>query len=198
MGPFLVVFMGISIVTVPEAVRMLHVSVQRLRLYCYLVGCGLCVLCALWGIAMLVLIPHGLGAVLLGRDLWRPAYGLVIPYTISIMGSCASNGLSAGLHALSAARRSLRAMLLTSALYLALGVIGAYFDGAFGAVCGAAVATWAGAAMYWAQLHTEIREVTSGLPVRPVEHSERQTPERATAQVGGIPQDVHPTVSDAV
>jgi O-antigen/teichoic acid export membrane protein len=200
MGPFLVVFMGISIVTVPEAVRMLHVSVQRLRRYCYLIGCGLCVLCALWGIAMLVLIPHGLGAVLLGRDLWRPAYSLVIPYTISIMGSCASNGLSAGLHALSAARRSLRAMVFTSALYLALGIIGAYFDGAFGAVCGAAVATWAGAAMYWVQLHTEMheREATSGLPAHPVEHPERHTPQPTSAQVGGIPQDVHPTVSDAI
>lgn len=170
MGPFLVVFMGISIVTVPEAVRMLHISVQHLRRYCYLIGCGLAAVCALWGVALLIVIPHGLGPLLLGQELWRSAYSLVIPLTISVMGSCVSDGFSAGLHALGAARRSLRAMAIGSALYLILGIIGAYFDGAFGAVCGAAVATWVGAALWWAQLHIAMHEANSGSTAHSPDH----------------------------
>ena len=40
MGPFLVIFLGISLVTVPEATRVLRHSPQHLRLYCALVGAG--------------------------------------------------------------------------------------------------------------------------------------------------------------
>ena len=158
MGPFLVVFMGISIVTVPEAARTLRNSPQHLGRYCYLVGGGLAAMCALWGIALLIAIPHGLGVTLLGRELWRPAYRLVIPYTISIMGTCVSDGLSAGLHALGAARRSLRAMVFASVLYLGFGIAGAYIDGTVGVVCGAAVSTWAGAVLWRLQLRTAMRE----------------------------------------
>lgn len=158
MGPFLVVFMGISIVTVPEAARILHNSPQHLRRYCLLVGGGLAVACALWGIGLLVTIPRGLGALLLGQQLWRPAYQLVIPYTITVMGACVSDGLNAGLHALGAARRSMRSMVLASAIFLGLGVAGAYLDGAVGTVWGAALATWIGTALWWTQLNTALRE----------------------------------------
>ena len=44
MGPFLVIFLGISLVTVPEATRILRHSPQHLRLYCVLVGAGMAVL----------------------------------------------------------------------------------------------------------------------------------------------------------
>jgi O-antigen/teichoic acid export membrane protein len=164
LGPFMVVFMGISVVTVPEAVRMLHVSVRHLRRYCYLVGCALAATCALWGGVLLIVIPRGLGVLLLGPQLWRPAYQLVIPFTISVMASCFADGFQAGLHALGAARRSLLAMVVSSALYLGTGVVGAYFDGAFGATCGAAVSTWVGAVLWWMQLHTALRERGIGAP----------------------------------
>lgn len=158
MGPFLVVFFGISIVTVPEAARTLRNSPQHLRRYCYLVGGGLAGVCALWGTALLITIPRGLGVLLLSGNLWRPAYALVIPYTFSLMGSCVSDGFSAGLHALGAARRSLRAMVFTSVLYLGLGIAGACFYGAAGVVWGAAVSTWAGTALWGLQLETALRE----------------------------------------
>jgi O-antigen/teichoic acid export membrane protein len=158
MGPFLVVFMGISIVTVPEAARILRNSPQHLRRYCVLVGGILAGACALWGIALLITIPRGLGHLLLGQQLWHPAYLLVIPYTITVMGSCLTDGAQAGLHALSAARRSMRSMIFSSALYLGLGIAGAYLDGAAGTVWGAAIATWVGAALWWTQLNTALRE----------------------------------------
>jgi O-antigen/teichoic acid export membrane protein len=166
MGPFLVVFMGISIVTVPEAARIVRSAPRRLRQYCFLVGAGLAVACGLWGAALLIAVPRGLGELLLGRELWRPAYQLVIPYTISIMGSCFTDGANAGLHALGAAKRSLRSMIFASLMYLGFGIIGAYLDGAVGVVWGAAFATWFGAALWWRQLHIAMQEAGHWSPAR--------------------------------
>jgi O-antigen/teichoic acid export membrane protein len=158
MGPFLVIFLGISLVTVPEATRVLRHSPRHLRLYCVLVGAGLSVMAVAWGSALLLLLPKGLGNLLLGEHLWRPTYGLIVPYTVSVMGACAIAGATAGLHALGAARRSLRAMVAASAIFLACGLIGAWFGGAVGTVRGAALATWLGALVWWWQLHVAMRE----------------------------------------
>lgn len=158
MGPFLVIFLGISLVTVPEATRILRHSPQHLRLYCVLVGTGMAVLALAWGGALLIALPRGLGGLLLGQQLWRPASRLVVPYTISVMGACVIAGATAGLHALGAARRSLRAMLISSAVFLGCGLAGAYVDGATGTVRGAAVATWVGALVWWWQLDVGMRE----------------------------------------
>lgn len=158
MGPFLVIFLGISLVTVPEATRVLRHSPRHFQLYCALVGGGLAVLGLAWGAAMLVTLPRGLGDVLLSKHLWRPTYPLVVPYTIWVMGGCFIAGATAGLHALGAARRSLRAMVVASVLFLGSGLIGAYVGGAVGTVRGAAIATWAGALVWWWQLRVAMRE----------------------------------------
>ena len=158
MGPFLVIFLGISLVTVPEATRVLRHSPRHLRLYCVLVGAGMAVLALVWGGALLIALPRGLGELLLGKQLWRPASRLVVPFTISVMGACVIAGATAGLHALGAARRSLRAMVLSSAVYLGCGLVGAYLGGATGTVLGVALATWVGALLWWWQLGVAIRE----------------------------------------
>jgi len=157
MGPFLVVFMGISLVAVPEAARVLRRSPRHLRLFCLLVGGGLALAALAWGAALLVMLPIGVGNWLLG-PIWRPAYGLVPPLTIALMGACLSAGATAGLHALGAARRSLRAMVVASAAYLVGGLVGAYYWGAFGTVCGVAVATCLGTLLWWWQLRAALRE----------------------------------------
>src|ERR1700722_6072363 len=157
MGPFLVVFMGISAVTVPEAARIVRRSPRYLLLYCLLVGGGLAVLAAVWGAALVVALPRGLGNLLLGK-LWVPTAPLVVPVTLGVMGACLTVGAPAGLHALGAARRSLRAMFVASLIYLACGLVGALEDGAFGTCAGVAVATWIGALLWWRQLRTAMRE----------------------------------------
>jgi O-antigen/teichoic acid export membrane protein len=169
-GPFQVVFLGISLVTVPEATRVLRHSPRHLRLYCLLVGAGLTVLAAGWCAALLVTLPRGLGNLLLGAHLWRPAARLVVAYTISVMGACMIAGATAGLHALGAARRSVRAMLVSSAIILGCGLIGAYLDGAAGTVDGTAVAAWLGAGVWWWQLAAGMRE-TDRIPSRAAAHA---------------------------
>ncbi len=157
MGPFLVVFMGMSLVTIPEAARILRRSPQHLQLFCLLVGGGLAAGGLAWGGFLLVALPRGFGAWLLG-PIWRPTYALVLPLTISVLGGCLIGGATAGLHALGAARRSLRAMVVSAATYLVCGLAGAAEGGAVGTMRGAAVATWIGAAVWWWQLRTALRE----------------------------------------
>ena len=119
MGPFMVIFFGMGLVTLPEAARILRRSPRHLPLFCLLVSGGLALLGLAWGVVLLVALPRGLGQLMLG-SLWRPTYPLVLPTTLLVLGGCASAGAGTGLHALGAARRSLRAMVLGSALTVVL------------------------------------------------------------------------------
>jgi O-antigen/teichoic acid export membrane protein len=160
MGPFMVIFMGFSLVTVPEAARILRRSPQHLRLFCLLVGGGLAVAALAWGAALLVALPRGLGQWLLG-PIWRPAYPLVLPVAIGLAGACAIAGASAGLRGLGASRRSLRSQVTASVMYVVLGLAGAAAGGVVGTTEATALAIWLGALVWWWQLHRAMRE--SGL-----------------------------------
>ena len=157
MGPFMVIFMGFSLVTVPEAARILRRSPRQLRLFCLLVGGGLAVAALGWGAALLVALPRGFGQWLLG-PIWRPAYPLVLPVTIGLAGACAIAGASAGLRGLGASRRSLRSQVIASVLYVVLGLAGAAVGGVVGTVQATALAVWLGALVWWWQLHLAMRE----------------------------------------
>jgi len=166
MGPFMVIFFGMGLVTLPEAARILRRSPRHLSLFCMLVSAGLALAALAWGVVLLVALPRGLGHLMLGR-LWRPTYPLVLPSTIAVMGGCVQSGAGTGLHALGAARRSLRAMVLFSALAVACGLLGAVADGLMGTMIGAAVAAWIGALLFWWQLRVALRNTAkpaTGLP----------------------------------
>ena len=157
MGPFMVIFFGMGLVTMPEAARILRRSPRHLPLFCLLVSGGLALLGLAWGVVLLVALPRGLGQLMLG-SLWRPTYPLVWPTTLLVLGGCASAGAGTGLHALGAARRSLRAMVLGSALAVVLSLAGAAAGGAVGTMMGAAVASWIGALLFWWELRMALRE----------------------------------------
>ena len=157
MGPFMVVFMGMSLVTVPEAARILRRSPRHLRLFCLLVGGGLACAALLWGAALLVALPRGFGQWLLG-PIWRQAYPLVLPVTIGLAGACVVAGASAGLRGLGASRRSLRSQVTASILYVVLGLVGAAVGGVVGTAQATALAIWLGALVWWWQLHVAMRE----------------------------------------
>src|SRR5262249_6670096 len=73
MGPFKIVFFGMSLITLPEAAKLLRRSPRQLPLFCVAVCAGLTVLALGWGAVLLVALPRGLGHLMLG-NLWRPAY----------------------------------------------------------------------------------------------------------------------------
>jgi O-antigen/teichoic acid export membrane protein len=158
MGPFSVIFMGVSLVTVPEAARSLRTSTRRLWRYCVLIAIALTLAAFAWGVVLMVALPRGLGTLLLHKGSWQSAYGMVPWMTMSMTGATIIAGASAGLRALGAARRSMRITLTSSAIYVLLGVIGAAVHGAYGSAEGTGLATWIGAALCWWQLRAALRE----------------------------------------
>ena len=157
MGPITILFLGMSLVAIPEAARILKRSPRRLPLFCLLITGGLSVVGIAWSVVLLVVLPRGLGNWLIG-PIWRQAYHLVIPQALFSIGTIAGLGAGVGLHALGAAKRSLWAMVLTSILFLVLSVAGAAARGAMGTVAGSAVAAWIGSLLVWWQLVAALRE----------------------------------------
>ena len=85
MGPFQIILFGMGLVALPEAVRILRKSSRHMALFCVLLSVGLTLMALVWGAALLVALPRGLGAKLLG-PIWRPAYPLVLPTTLFMAG----------------------------------------------------------------------------------------------------------------
>ncbi|CAM5231011.1 Oligosaccharide flippase family protein OS=Streptomyces tendae OX=1932 GN=GUR47_06485 PE=4 SV=1 [Streptomyces tendae] len=156
LGPFLAVLMGLSLVTVAEAARVLRQEPRRLGKFCFLLGGGQTVAALLWGAALL-LVPDRVGELVLG-DVWSGASELIVPVTLSVAGAGLGTGAAAGLRALAAARRSLRCQLFASAVYVAGGLGGAVAGGTVGSAWGAAAASVCGSAAWWLQLRAALRE----------------------------------------
>jgi O-antigen/teichoic acid export membrane protein len=157
MGPFQVILYGMGLVALPEAIRVMRRTPRHMPMFCALLSVTLTVLALLWGVVLLIALPRGLGASLLG-PIWRPAYPLVLPTTLFMAGGCASSGAGTWLHALGAARRSMRASALTAVLYLGLALAGAATGGTVGSIRGAALGTWIGSLLYWWQVRGALRD----------------------------------------
>jgi O-antigen/teichoic acid export membrane protein len=151
MGPFLVILMGMSQVAVPEAAHVLRTAPARLGKFCLVFGSLQALAAGLWGVAMILVLPWHVGDFLLG-SLWHPASVLLPWVTAGMVAGGLEIGAAAGLRALGAARRSLRAQLTLAFLYLSGGTLGAALDGARGTCIGVAVATIIGAGVWWYQL----------------------------------------------
>ena len=156
LGPFMAVLMGLSLVTVAEAARVLRRAPHRLGAFCLLLGGGQAVAALLWGGALL-LVPDRLGELVLG-GVWSSASELIVPVTLGVAGAGLGTGAAAGLRALGAARRSLRAQLFASACYVGGGLGGAAVAGTVGSAWGVAAATLCGSALWWLQLRSALRE----------------------------------------
>ncbi|WP_410577404.1 hypothetical protein [Amycolatopsis sp. lyj-108] len=156
LGPFFALLMGLSLVTVAESARVLQRAPHRLRRFCAVLGAGQAVAALIWGLALL-LVPGDAGRFVLG-DVWDPASELILPVTIGIAAAGFNTGAAAGLRALGAAKRSLRAQLINSAGYVGLGLIGAFLAGASGSAWGVALAITSGSAVWWLQLRAALKE----------------------------------------
>ncbi|WP_431994241.1 hypothetical protein [Streptomyces griseoflavus] len=156
LGPFLALLMGLSLVTVAEAARVLRRAPHRLGTFCLLLGGGQAVAALLWGGALL-LVPDRLGGLVLG-GVWSAAAELVVPVTLGVAGAGLGTGAAAGLRALGAARRSLRSQLFASVCYVTGGLGGAVVAGTAGSAWGVAAATLCGSAVWWLHLRSALRE----------------------------------------
>ncbi|WP_443032782.1 hypothetical protein [Streptomyces sp. BA2] len=156
LGPFLAVLMGLSLVTVAEAARVLRRAPHRLGRFCLLLGGGQAAAALLWGAALL-LVPDRAGELVLG-DVWSSASELIVPAALGVAGSGLGTGAAAGLRALAAARRSLRCQLIASTFYVSGGLGGAAVAGTVGSAWGVAAATVCGSAVWWLQLRSALRE----------------------------------------
>ena len=162
MGPFMALLMGILLVTVPEAARVLQRSPERLWRFCLMLGAGLALAAFAWGIVLIVLMPFGLGHLLIG-SIWRQAYPLMLPTTLWFVGAGAMIGASAGLRALGASRRSLFAQTTYSIIGIIIYLVGAYYGGAMGAAVAGAVAVVPGIVIWWWQLRLAMKDAKIGL-----------------------------------
>jgi O-antigen/teichoic acid export membrane protein len=157
MGPFNVIYFGLSLILMPEAARLLRRSPRHLPPFCAAVTVGLTLLALVWGAVLLVALPRGLGHLMLG-SLWRPTYPLVLPATLCVMSRCAGTGAILGLHSLGAARRSLRAVILASVLVVASALVGAMAGSTLDIMRYVAAASWLGTLVSWWQLRQALHE----------------------------------------
>ncbi|MEU1179604.1 hypothetical protein ABZ464_18475 [Streptomyces sp. NPDC005820] len=156
LGPFLAVLMGLSLVTVPEAARVLRQAPHRLGAFCLMLAGGLAAAALLWGAALL-LVPDWAGEHVLGQ-VWQSASQLIMPLTVGVAGAGFGVGAATGLRALAAARRSLRCQLFASACYAGFGIGGAALAGTAGSAWGVAAANLSASAVWWMQLRAALRE----------------------------------------
>ncbi|MEU6120438.1 hypothetical protein [Streptomyces sp. NPDC047123] len=156
LGPFLALLMGLSLVTVAEAARVLRQAPHRLGRFCLLLGGGQAAAALLWGAALL-LLPDRAGEFVLG-DVWPAASELIVPAALGVAAAGLGTGAAAGLRALAAARRSLRCQLFASACYVSGGLGGAVAGGTVGSAWGVAAATVCGSAVWWLQLRSALHE----------------------------------------
>jgi O-antigen/teichoic acid export membrane protein len=163
MGPFRIVYLGVSLLTIPEAVKLLRHSPARLPRFCVAVSIGLAALALAWALVLVVGLPLGLGQLIMG-SIWRPAYPLVIPTALATLFSCAGIGAIMGLHAMGAARRSVRSTLIGAVITLTLALIGAVVWGVYGTVLLAAIGMLITASISWRFFVKAMLE-SGGVPV---------------------------------
>lgn len=165
MGPFLVVLMGISQVAVPEASRAFARDPAHLRRFCLRLGAVQAAGAIAWGTILLTIFPLGPGPALL-KDLWTPTSRLIPAITLTVVAASFITAANAGLRAMGVSRRSLRAQLITSAMYVVFSAVGAALAADLGASWGVVMAQTLGALVCWHQLRHALadhsrNEVTS-------------------------------------
>jgi hypothetical protein len=150
LAPVIALRMGISLMSVPEAARVLKRWPRRLQAFCLVLGGSQAAACLIWGAGMLF-IPPSIGQLMLG-SLWPLASALILPTTLAVAGGSLFDGAFVGLRALGVSRRSMPTQLVRAIASVVGGIVGAFLGGAAGSVWGAAAATYLGVVMVWWQL----------------------------------------------
>jgi len=160
-GPLTVVFLGLYVLSLPEAVRLRERSTAALGRFARALGIIMPAATVLWTMAVLA-VPRSVGVQILG-DYWSPARRLLpATATLTAANACAL-AAAMGLRALGAAKASLRARLRAAPFGILGGAIGALLAAARGAAVGLAAAAFIDAALVWIALRRALKkEMTAG------------------------------------
>jgi O-antigen/teichoic acid export membrane protein len=155
LGPISMLIIGLSIVGVPEGVRLSRSrGVRGVRTPAALLAIGTASFTLVWGLA-LTLLPADVGEKLLG-DSWAGASDVLVPVTFAWVGNALAFGATVGLRVLADSRRSLRARSADASAQTIGGVVGAFIGAAFGAAFGWAVGMAVGAVAWWLAFNAAI------------------------------------------
>ncbi len=158
LGPLNVIFMGLGLISIPEAVRLLQRSQKKMLSGCILLSTVLAAAALVWGV-IAINLPLPLGRAVLG-DAWARGRIVVLPLAIAMAGSGIVVGAASGLRALGDAGRSLRSRLIGAAMTLIGGLGGAVINGGTGAAWGLATSLWFSSIVWWGYLIVSSRSST--------------------------------------
>lgn len=147
LGPLNILSMGLTVPAITEAVRLERQSPRRMLRAVAALTAVLVVVFSPFGVVMYFL-PTSAGEAIL-KSSWPPTHPVILPSTAVMAATAMLTGAGIGLRATAAARRSLNARLVTGALALALGTLGAAQGGAVGAAVGLAAGLWVGSVHWW-------------------------------------------------
>lgn len=155
-GPLRVIYQGLTLFGVPEAVRVLDESPQRLRRVTRLSAVVLALLSVIYG-AFLILIPDTWGEFILGET-WALAEPLALPFTIGIAGVGLAMPTYIGLRVLERAKDAFRTRTIVAGIDTVLTVIGAGLGGALGAAWAGRGFLFLGSGLWWRIYEKRLRE----------------------------------------
>jgi O-antigen/teichoic acid export membrane protein len=157
MGPFRILSFGVGMMTIPEAAALMRRAPRKALRFCVALGFGETLLAAVWTVALLIALPLGLGHLILG-GLWMKTYPLVLPTALGVMAGCAGTGAGTGLHAMGAAKRSMRLSLASAVVGLSIVFAGCLLGSILVTLYLIAAASWFGAMLWWWQFLRAMHE----------------------------------------
>jgi O-antigen/teichoic acid export membrane protein len=147
LGPFTVIYQGLSLVALPEAVGIADRPDRMLIKAAGLYSGLLAVLVLATGVSLFI-VPADAGRLVLGQN-WATAHDTLIPFTILIAVQMAVAGPLVGLRALGEARATFRVGVIRSVFGFIGAVLGAVLGGAPAAAAGMALGNGAGGIETW-------------------------------------------------
>jgi O-antigen/teichoic acid export membrane protein len=129
--------LGVQGAATPELVRALRRSTKKLHRDVLGLSAGLATFSLVWGVVTLT-VPDSVGQQLFG-DTWQAAQPLLIYYCVAQVANGLRTGPEAGLRALGAADRTVRARVWVSMIGVAGQVAGALVAGALGVAVATAI-----------------------------------------------------------
>jgi O-antigen/teichoic acid export membrane protein len=155
LGPMNVLGLGVFSFLLTELVRRPALDLPVLRKVAGAAGGVLALVALAWG-AVLILLPSGVGDLLLG-DTWAGASATLLPMTLYVAGAAGATGTLAVLRSLGDARSTFLVNCVLGPLLLTGVVVGQLLGGAVGSAWGFAMATTLVIPLFWWRMEGSVR-----------------------------------------